>query len=37
MDTDPDPAFLVIDLQDASIEGTMTSFFQDKKSKRVTK
>jgi hypothetical protein len=48
---DPDPAILVIDLQDASkkltfqhhficlllFEGTFTSFFKDKKSKRVTK
>jgi hypothetical protein len=39
---DPDPAIFVIDLQDASkklllFEGTYTSFFKDKKSKRVTK
>jgi hypothetical protein len=48
-DPDPDPAIFVIDLQDANkkiiktkiflllIEGTVTSFFKDKKSKRVTK
>jgi hypothetical protein len=46
---DPDPAIFVIDLQDASkklkhnffclllFEGTFTSFFKDKKAKRVTK
>jgi hypothetical protein len=46
---DPDPAIFVIDLQDASkklifntnffclFEGTFTSFFKDKKSKRVHK
>jgi hypothetical protein len=51
MEQDPDPAFFVIDLQDANkkliflfyffclllIEGTFTSFFKDKKTKRVTK
>jgi hypothetical protein len=43
MDPDPDPAIFVIDLQDASknyflkVPGTFTSFFKDKKSKRVTK
>jgi hypothetical protein len=46
-DPDPDPAIFVIDLQDASkklifntilllFEATSTSFFKDKKSKRVT-
>jgi hypothetical protein len=45
---DPDPAIFVIDLQDANenkffffclllFKGTFTSFFKDKKSKRVTK
>jgi hypothetical protein len=48
---DPDPAIVVIDLQDVSkklifehnffcillFEATFTSFFEDKKSKRVTK
>jgi hypothetical protein len=43
---DPDPAIFVIDLQDANkkqlfclllFEGTFTSFFKDKKSKRVKK
>jgi hypothetical protein len=45
---DPDPAIFVIGLQDAKktnlkkiclllFEGTFTSFFKDKKSKRVTK
>jgi hypothetical protein len=42
-DADPDPAIFVIDLQDANkklsfsanyFEGTFTSFFTDKKSKR---
>jgi hypothetical protein len=45
-DSDPDPAFFVIDLKDAKkqffclllFEGTFTSFFKDKKSqKEVTK
>jgi hypothetical protein len=49
-DSDPDPAFFVIDRQDANqklifllffcsllFEGTFTSFFKDKKSKRITK
>jgi hypothetical protein len=44
MDPDPDPAIFVIDLQDANkknlfsclllFEGTLTSFFKDKKSER---
>jgi hypothetical protein len=42
-DSDPDPAIFVIDLQDANkkqvfrlilFEGTFTSYFEDKKSKR---
>jgi hypothetical protein len=49
MDPDPDPAIFFIDLQDANkkqnynffclllFEDTFTSFFKDKKSKRVTK
>jgi len=43
---DPDPTVFVVELQDVSkklifclllFEGTFTSFFKDKKSKRVTK
>jgi hypothetical protein len=50
MNADPDPAILVIDLQDANkkliflksfclllFEGTFTSFFKDKKSKKSLK
>jgi hypothetical protein len=43
-DSDPDPAFFFIDLQDGNkkvylllFDGTFTSFFKDKKSKRSRK
>jgi hypothetical protein len=36
MDSDPDPAIFVIDLQDAR-KKLITLFFKDKKSKKVTK
>jgi hypothetical protein len=44
-DADPDPSIFIIDLQDANkkffcillFEGTFTSFFKDKNSKRIHK